>query len=107
MKTKKGRLWIDYSGNSEGLEFQGREGGKDKDGYDLVEVTEQEIERYTKLKPIHFIGTQESGEYETELDNWSKDIKDGKLFTQVDMFGHERTVRKNELIDFISEHYQG
>ena len=107
METKKGRLWIDYSGNSEGLEFKGRPGGKDEDGNDLVEVPINEIERYTKLKPMTFTGTQEGGEYETYLDNWSKDIKDGKVFTQVDMFGHERTVRKNELIDFISEHYQG
>ena len=107
METTKGRLWIDYSGNSEGLEFKGNPSGKDEDGYDLVEVTTQEVERYTKLKPIMFTGTQESGEYETQLDNWSKDIKDGKLFTQVDMFGMERTVTKTELIDFISEHYQG
>ena len=97
----KGDIFIDYSGNSGGLSFKYKEC---EDGQ--VEVTKEERVRFTRQKPMMFDGTIE-GEHDTQLDNWSQDIKDGKVFYQVDMFGHTREVPLNELKEFLNKYYQG
>jgi len=102
MKTTRGHVWIDYSGNSDDLSFKciEHENGE-------VEVTEHDRVNFTKQKPMFFDGTYESGEHETQLDNWSGDIKNGKTFYQVDMFGETRVVSLRELIEFLKNNYKG
>jgi hypothetical protein len=100
-----GKIWIDYSGSSDKLSFKGIENENGE-----VSVTEEERIRYTKSKPIVFSGTEFDSINDEEspiyIENFTDVIKNGGKFYQTDMFGMERTVTTEDLIEFITENYQ-
>lgn len=72
-----------------------------------IQVTEEERVRYLKSKHICFYGVEYENdtEYPITIEDFTECIKEGGVFTQVDMFGQTQVVTKDEIIDFIKENY--